>query len=104
MACLVETGLYLSILIARPIFPWLSTKLSKHDKTSSLVSASYKMSFFLKMYYSKSVLFMNRHYYLKFELYLDVRVVGYVRLKQKLMYVSLHLWRVHPNTIHDCKL
>ena len=37
----------------------LPVKFSTHDETSSLVSASYKMVFFFKIYYFESVLFIN---------------------------------------------
>ena len=38
------------------------------------------MAFFLKIQYSKSVLFINGYHYSKFELYQDIRGVGLVLL------------------------
>ena len=49
----------------------LPIKLPNHDKTSLLMMASDKMVYYLKINYTKSMLFINGYYYYKFfELYL----------------------------------
>ena len=87
--------------------PWvchLPIKLPTHDKTSSLMSVSYKIVF-LKIQCSKSVLFSNDYYCTKFELYQDLQdEVGYDLSRNSCMKVYIcGRYKLHTTQVFERK-